>query len=208
MLEQLFIDNIVITLIIWTLIYVGDYYLTIYGARLYRANAQDHLGIQGSYELTPVFRNDVDALKMVSVRFLAFVVLSNVALAFVWYLSVILLDTPELFSFLIGALMLREGVIHLRHWRNITTFRLFAQPNLTQGRIEYTKKFSLQLSANELLSFAIFFFLLAITLSSWFVLGGALGCLPVAFQHWRLARKSKIDIQNLGEQHATNRTVT
>ncbi len=189
MLEQLFIDNIVFALIVWIIIYLGDYYLKIYGARLYLAYGKEHLAIQGSYELTPVFQKDVDNLRLVSPRFFAFVALSSIAIAFIWFLSVQILEISELYVFLLGALMLREAVIHLRHWRNITMFRLAAQPNVIQGTIGYTKPTSYKMSAAELFTFAVLYLLMALTVNSWFILGGSLACLVLSLQQQIRARR-------------------
>ena len=189
MLQQLFIDNIVFALIIWGFIYLGDYYLTLYGARLYVANGKEHLSIQGSYELTPTFQKDVDRLRLVSPRFFAFVVLSSALIFCIWFLSVQILAMPEFYLFLLGGLMLREAVIHIRHWRNITTFRLAAHPNAMQGMIGYSKWTSYRMSATELLSFAVLYLLIGLTVGSWFLFGGAFACMVLSIQHQLLARR-------------------
>lgn len=189
MFEQLFIDNIVFALIVWIVIYAGDYYLTIYGARLYLANGKDHLSIQGSYELTPTFQKDVDNLRLVSPRFFAFVVLSSILIGFVWFLSVRVLEIPEFYVFLLGGLMLREAVVHIRHWRNITTFRLAAQPHAMQGTISYSQWTSYRMSAMELFVFAVLYLLIGLTVSSWFLLGGAFACVVLSIQHQIRARR-------------------
>jgi hypothetical protein len=59
-----------------------------------------------------------------------------------------------------------------------------------QGKIEYSRPFSLRLSAVELFAFGAFCLFLSLVVGSWFVLGGALACGVLAVQHWRLAIKA------------------
>ncbi|MBI5029825.1 MAG: hypothetical protein HZB51_04810 [Chloroflexi bacterium] len=189
MLEQIFIDNIIFALIGWCMIYVGDYYLTIYGARLYLAHGKEHLSIQGSYELTPTFQKDVDNLRLFSPRFFAIVVLSSILIGLIWFLSVRVLKMPEFYVFLLGGLILREAVVHIRHWRNITMFKLAAQPNAVQGMVGYSKWTTYKMSAAELFVFAVLYLLIGLTVSSWFVLGGAFACVVLSIQHQIRARR-------------------
>jgi hypothetical protein len=190
MIEQAFVDWIGLALAVWSVFYIADYYLTIYAARLYRTTAQAHFNVLGSYELTPYFQKDVNALKLVSARFVAMLVLSWVLITLIWFLSVKVIDFPELYLLALGGLVLRESVVHLRHVRNIATFHLSSSPGAVEGSIVYSRPFSLRLSAVELSAFAVFCLLLSLVVGSWFVLGGALACGVLALQHWRLAIKS------------------
>ena len=196
-MEQIFVDQIALALVAWSAIYISDYYLTIYAARLYRTAAQDHFSLQGSYELTPYYQKDVNALKLVSARFVAMLVLSGLLIALIWFLSVKVIFFPELYLLTLGGLMLREAAVHLRHVRNIATFRLSRSPGAVEGRVVYSRPFSLRLSAVELLTFAMFCLLLSLVVGSWFVLGGALACGVLAVQHWRLAIKVSAQSQSI-----------
>jgi hypothetical protein len=49
-------------------LYVSDYLLTIASVRLYQA--PDKVVFEGSYEITPLFQNDVNALRRISPRLL------------------------------------------------------------------------------------------------------------------------------------------
>src|SRR5215208_7187448 len=50
--------------ILWIILYVSDYYLTIYSARGFREIG--HFQFEDSFELTPQFQKDINALKPVS----------------------------------------------------------------------------------------------------------------------------------------------
>jgi len=52
---------------LWAALYASDYFLTIACARMYQA--QDKIVFEGSYEITPLFQADVNALRRLSPRF-------------------------------------------------------------------------------------------------------------------------------------------
>ncbi len=112
-----------VALVVWALLYLLDYYLTIYGARLYRQTASQIIVLEGSYELTPMFQEDVDRLRLFSKQFYARLIAGVIALFAFWLLATRTVIPVETFALLVGALVLREAPIMLRHARNITLFR-------------------------------------------------------------------------------------
>lgn len=180
-------NELIWVMVLWVIVYALDYTLTIIGARLYRSGAQDHVVFQGSYELTPVFREDVDAMRLISPRFLRYLGSSVVLILLVWLLDIQFLGEYIFFSALVGALFLREAPIYLRHIRNIVLFVLLRNADSVTGRIEYSRWVTLKVSAIELFSFAGFYVLLFLLDRSWFFLGGAVGCLVVGVQHFTMS---------------------
>jgi hypothetical protein len=142
--------------------------------------------MEGSYEITPFFQRDIDSLRRISPRFLVMLFVTTFLLATVWYLSE--QSAPELYVFLAGAMILLELTVHIRHLRNLLTFRAMSKSNCVRGRIEYSRSFILRMSSEELFIFSAFFVLLFVFTQSWFVLGGAATCLSTAIKHRRLAR--------------------
>jgi len=67
-----FAESLWVGPVLWAGLYVSDYVLTIACARLYQA--QNKIVFEGSYEITPMFQADVNALRRVSPRFLFFLV--------------------------------------------------------------------------------------------------------------------------------------
>lgn len=61
--------------LVWMALYISDYYFTIACARLYRG--QNKIVFEGSYEITPVFQADVNALRPVSPRFYLILIAST-----------------------------------------------------------------------------------------------------------------------------------
>jgi hypothetical protein len=186
-------DNPWPALVAWLAVYLADYYLTLYSARLYRAGANAHFAFEGSLKLTPYYRADIDALRRVSPRFILALVFSVLVIELVWYLSQVVVGLPAVFEFLVGGLLLREAGVLLRHARNIALFRAIRAGTGTpgvEGQVRYARWLSLRLSAVEILSFAAFLALLAPVTASWFVAGGAFACAVTGIQHWRRSRKA------------------
>jgi len=181
--------------------YISDYYLTIYGARLYQTHARRYFVFEGSYELTPYFQEDINALRNLSPRFILSLMVTWVLLFLVWLLGVWFLQVPETFSLVIGALILVEAVVHIRHFRNIFLFRLTMRDDTgLTGKIEYAKWVTLRLSSVEMVSFAVLFLLIFLATGSWFFLGGALRTFVEGVKHIRLARRARLTPQNAGSE--------
>ena len=148
----LFLDRLWPGLVAWTVLYISDYSLTIACARLYQAGARDKIALEGSYEITLYFERDIDALRRVSPRFLAALLLSLVWLSVIWWLA---MDTwPELYSFGLGAVVLMELAVHMRHLRNLFLFRALVGGDAVRGRIEYPRPLMLRMSSLEFLAFS------------------------------------------------------
>jgi len=172
--------------LLWAALHVSDYRLTIAGARLYKG--QDKIVFEGSYEITPLFQADVNALRRLSPRFVFACLLSTGYLALLramaspWWMNF-----PELYEGVLGALVILELTIHVRHLRNWVLFRYHVM--LLQGRLQYPRGVMLRASALELLLFAVLYTALWLATTSLFLLGGAFSCAVLAVNHRLLARR-------------------
>jgi hypothetical protein len=119
---------------LWSGLYISDYMLTLSCARLYRSGLDNQLVFEGSYEITPFHQRDVDALPIVSPRFLESFALSIVLLWTVWMLAAA--SQPEMFELAVGSLVSAQLVVHIRHLRNLFLFRAMAGGGV-RGRMEY-----------------------------------------------------------------------
>ena len=166
---------------LWVFLYISDYTLTLVAARLYHAGAKDKIVLEGSYEINPFYQRDIDSLRTISPRFILALLLTLVLLFSLWWLSV------EMYAFALGAMVLMEMTLHVRHVRNLFLFRAILRTDGVSGRIEYSRPLMLKLSSLEILMFAALFILLFAYSPSWFVLGGVISCLSLSVKHWRLA---------------------
>jgi hypothetical protein len=174
-------------MILWVILYISDYSLTISAARGFREIG--HFQFEGSYELNPQFQKDVDALKPVSQRHLLFLVLSSILIALLWWLTKRLLFFPWTYLLFLGMFLFMEVAIHVRHFRNLFLVREVRKNGGVEGQISYRKWFSYRISALEFYVFSILFLITAILTYSPMFLGGAIACLALAISHTRLSRK-------------------
>jgi len=170
--------------LVWAALYISDYVLTLRCARLYRG--QEKIVFEGSYEITPAYQADVDALRQVSPRFIAALLLST---AYVWLVRSIAawVELQPLYVGVLGAMVLIQLTVHMRHLRNWFLFSRGIQ--VIDGRLVYPRRFLLMSSAFELLLFAGLYLGLFMLTGSVFVLGGSLGCGILSIKHYQLARR-------------------
>ena len=192
MLTRFMADNVALVLAVWAVIYASDYCLTIIGARFYLAMAREHTLVEGSYELTPIFQKDVNALRLFSPQFWIRWISSLLIILLAWLVFVLYAHLPEIFSILGGGLILREVVVHMRHGRNLFLFVSARNAQAWRSRIQYPRWLTLKMSAFEFFEFAILFTALALVVQEWFFVGGGLSCLLTGRQHWALGRAAQL----------------
>ncbi len=173
----------------WAALFISDMLLTVTCARMYGAGVREYLVFEGSYELTPYHQADIDALRRFSPRFLFALVAACALLAYLWRLSVGNSFAPMVYETAIGALILIQLTVHVRHIRNYFLFRAVLAGEGVAGRIQYARPTMLVHSAVELFTFAGLYIVLCILTASWFVFGGAIACAIVGVKHRQLARQ-------------------
>jgi len=167
---------------LWAALYVSDYFLTIACARMYQA--QDKIVFEGSYEITPLFQADVNALRRLSPRF---VIALFATTAYVFVVQRTGGPSSGLYLGVLGALIIAELTVHIRHLRNWFTFT----NGLSQieGRLAYPRGLLLRTSAFELRLFTALYFVLFLATGSLFILGGVAATGVLSLSHYRLARR-------------------
>jgi hypothetical protein len=166
-------------------LYISDYSFTIACARLYCA--QDKIVFEGSFEITPLFQADVNALRRVSPRFCVALVATAAYLFLMRWIAGPSTGLQDLYRLVLGAMILMEATIHSRHLRNWFLYKK-AIP-LIQGRLEYPRGIMLQMSAFEVLIFSGLYLALFLVTGSMFILGGAITCCALSIKHYLLARR-------------------
>jgi hypothetical protein len=171
--------------LLWAGLYISDFCFTLACARMYQA--QSTVVFEGSYEITPIFQADVNALRRISPRFIAILIASTL---YVWWVANVssTWQSRGLFEGIMGALVLIQLTVHIRHLRNWFMLRAVRRGSVT-GRVEYPRGVVLHGSAFELLSFSGLYASLFVVTHSLFVLGGTVACAILAMNHHRLARQ-------------------
>jgi hypothetical protein len=175
--------------ILWIVLYISDYYLTIYSARGFREIG--HIQFEDSFELTPQYQKDIDALKPVSKLHIILLFVYSLIILIVWWLTHITIYLTWAYPLYLGMFLLLEVAVHARHLRNVAIIREVRKNGGVDGQIAYKKWFSYRISANDLYISATVFLLVAILTYSLFFLGGAIMCYGTGLKHARLARKAK-----------------
>lgn len=167
-------------MIIWSLVYLSDYYWTIATARKYKASP--NFEFEGSFELTRQFEKDVDALKPVSKQHILMLLLTN-GLLLVFWLFFRWVNLPQGYVFVLGAYILMEVPVHFRHFSTYHMLSLSEAKGGMNGKLSYRRWFSYSTSALQFFCFAVFFLLTALLAWSAFFAGGCFGCLSIANNH-------------------------
>ncbi len=181
-LAQPFLGSPFPAIAIFVLTFMSDSLLTVHAARLYKAGADQLIVLEGSYELNPLYAKDVDRLRALSPRFLASLAVYSLLIWAAWYVFVGFLWLPQAYHILIGAVLLAQGPVHIRHVRNIAAFHHAIHGDGIEGRIQYTRWFSFRLSAIEFLSFSVLYAALALLSGSLLLLGGAIATAVLALK--------------------------
>jgi hypothetical protein len=181
-------------IILWIILYTSDYYLTIYGARGFREIG--HIQFEGSFELTPQYQKDIDALKPISRLHVSLLILYSLLILVIWWVTRLSPYLAWTYPLYLGMFLLLEVAIHIRHFRNVAIIREVRKHGGVDGQIAYRKWSSYRISANDLYVFAILFLLVAILTYSLFFLGGAIVCYGTGLKHAILAKKARLTAQD------------
>jgi len=175
--------------VLWIILYTSDYYLTIYSARGFREIG--HFQFEGSFELTPQYQKDIDALKPVSRLHIVLMIAYSLLIVAIWWLTRIVVYIRWSYVLYLGMFLLLEVAVHLRHLRNVSLIREIKKNGGVEGQISYRKWFTYRISAFEFYMFSVLFLLIAALTYSLFFLGGAIMCFGTGFKHSRMAIKAK-----------------
>src|SRR5512140_3284176 len=122
MLEQLLITQPAAAVAACLAIYIADYFLTVYEARLYQGGAKTHLAFEGRYSSSNIFHLEDSMLRWWNPRYLWVLAILVVGVGVTWYLLVRRYALPEVFAFLLGGLLLMEAAVVIRQIRRIILF--------------------------------------------------------------------------------------
>jgi hypothetical protein len=175
--------------ILWIILYTSDYRLTIYCARGFREIG--HIQFEGSFELTPQYQKDIDALNPVSRLHLFLLFAYSLLILAIWWITHLAAYFEWTYSLYLGMFLLLEVAVHLRHLRNFFLIREIRKNGGLDGQLTYKKWFSYRNSATDLYLTATLFLLVAVLTYSTFFLGGAIMCYGTGFKHARLAKKAR-----------------
>jgi len=175
--------------VLWVILYISDYYLTLYSARGFREIG--HFQFEGSFELTPQYQKDIDALNPISKLHIILLILYSLLIVFIWWFTQYFPYLHWAYLLYLGMFLLLEVAVHVRHLRNVSLIREIQRNGGVQGQISYRKWFTYRISAFEFYLSAVLFLIIAALTYSLFFVGGAIMCFGTGFKHSRMAKKAK-----------------
>ena len=189
-MDRLLVGNPWFPLALGLVAYALGYYLGIVETYLYHAGAKDYVVFHGSYELTPALQEMFAKRRYVNGRLLAALGLLAAGILAVWDVSVRQYDRADLFSFLIGGLVLVELATAIRRFRNIVSFHYARSAGHLKGKVEYSSRLVHTQAFVELYGFTVLYVLSFLVTGSWFFLGGALTCFVTGrrYRDWAMVR--------------------
>ena len=188
--------------LIWTILYISDYYCTLAAARMIKQGVDKHIGLEKGYELTPYYQPDIARLKKVSGRFILILALFNLFLCATWYLGGIA-QIPQAYEFFLGALILIELTVHVRHLHNLGSFLYYRGSHGVSGKLTFAHWLELRLSALDILAFGILWLILFAITFRWLFAGGAFKCFATAHKHWQLSNRDRCSKRNAEDSDET-----
>ncbi len=189
MLGQFFTDHIIWALLFWALIYISDYYLTIYSVKGQDKYIREHIAIEGSPELTPVFQKDVDQRRWFSWRFGLMLLGSTGYIFCCWLLFVGFFNLRPIFQGIYGAFVFLEVIVHRRHLSNLSMIRSTRGGVGLEGKVTYSRWLIYRNSSNDFFTGGLIFLLIFLFTGDWFLLGGAVLTLLNAVGHLRMSNR-------------------
>lgn len=174
------VEHYEIAVAVWAVLFISDLLLTLKGARLLKQGAGKYFQFEGSYELNPFHQKQIDQLKTFSPRFFAALILSSGLLGFLGWYNRGPGQVPHATEFALGAMYLIEAAIHVRHFRNIYSFRRVIDSEGAAGTMRVSRSLSYGVSSVEFAAYGVLFLGLFWLTDRAFFLGGCVTCLLTA----------------------------
>lgn len=203
MLHGLEVSDLLFGIVLWIIVYLCDYYLTLWGNQLYIRYGKNHIQFGGSYELNPIFQKDVDGFKMVSRRFVIFLLVYTAWLMLMW-LGARLFKLPQGFQVGVGYLILMEIPVLENHIQNINLFRHMKNTDVVDGQITYTRWVTMTFYVARFAYWAVIYAALFVITGSWFFVGGVLSSILISVRYRMRVNALRRQVQQIPKKPAND----
>ena len=176
MIERLLIENVWFAITLGVIAYATNYYLALKEIFLYHAGAKDYVIFQDIYDLKTILPELTAKRRRINTQLLTGVLLCAIGTGVTWLICIQQYNRPDVFSALMGGLILLEAARIMRRVRNIVLFRDAPNGKALKGKVEYSPRIAHTLFYVEMYSFAALYLLLFFTTASWLFFGGAATC--------------------------------
>jgi hypothetical protein len=173
------------SILLFVILFLGDHYMTVVGAKLHRALSGQQLTFQNGYELNPVFEKEVANFQWFTRKHFFILLGCMVSLSILR-----LVGGEAIFELFFGAYFLQWLTIDLSHIVNIFSFQDIRKPGSLIGKMEYSYWFSQRQVAFGYFRQAILFSVAALATMRLFFWGGVAIILLQGFRHLHLANRN------------------
>ena len=190
MLEIILIEHVWISIVLTVLFYVVDHYLGLYEAYLYHNHAKVYVVFDGRYDGYEKFAESGNRKWMPTTSFITVLVVVSLGIYVGWQTIVKQLGRPEIFSLVLGGLLLFRVAKSLIHFRAISLYRFAQRPGEMSGKMVYSKRLYSTVLYQDFFGFALIYFLIFLIQGGWFLLGGIFTCFIAASRHrdWTIVK--------------------
>ena len=187
---DLLIDHIWISILLCILFTTAQHYLGLFEVYLYHNYATAYMDYEGRYDGYEWATSTDHRKWMPNTHLIIVLVVSSLAILAGWYALVKQVNQPEIFSFLLGGILLFRITRSLVNFRMISFFRFARNREDIQGKVTYSKRLAFTLPYLDMYGYALLYLLLFLFLGGWFLPGGVLTCFITARQNrdWVLVK--------------------
>ena len=183
MIEQWWQSNVWFAMALGVLAYAMSYLLAFSGAFLYNNGARAHITSEGKYEWSADMREFVNWRQFPMLKTAITLGVLALGIGVVWTILIAQYNQPEIFSFMMGGLILLELAGWMRQGRSIAFFYFARRHVGLEGSLTFSKRLTHTLSYLEFQNFALFYILIFLLAGGWVFLGGAVACFISSRRH-------------------------
>ena len=186
------------SILVWAVLYTSNHILSVLAGQLSESGAERHLVYEKDALALPVAQknasrpNPFTSLRLFNIRFLVSLVLMTLMLLFFWYNRDNPLYFPGLYEFVLGGMMLLQGVAHIGHASQLTLLRYARNSQGIDGQVTFSAWLNYRQSAFELLAFGTLFLAIYLLTGRIFFLGGMALCLVTGLAHLRHSNRTRM----------------
>ena len=180
------------SILFWAMLYTSNHIWIVLAGRMLERGADQHLVYEVDRLALPVAQKSTSRSGLFSGRFLLSLALMALMLSFFWYSRQNPLFFPGLYEFVLGGMLLLQGVAHIRHARQLTLLWYAQNSQGIKGQVEFSAWLDYRQSALELLGFGVLYVAIYLLTGRVFFLGGTVLCLVTALAHLRHSNRTRM----------------
>jgi hypothetical protein len=177
LIERLLLTNVWFAIALGVIFYIATYLLGLYEIYLYNTGAKDFIVIPNRYDLTPDRQAAITQRRWFNWKLAAILVVMSIGIGLAWQISIGQYARSDVFSVLIGGLLLLEIADAAQRIRNIILFYNAPKAGNAKGKIEYSRRLVYSQAFFEMYIFATIYLFVFFTTGSWLFFGGGITCI-------------------------------